>query len=474
MKLRKLSAAGFVSALLVGSLGLGASSAAADDGYGTVTGKVTLNGKAVVGASVSLAGDDYSSGGYGETDSAGVYTIKWADPGTWVVRVDNYDFDPVTYDRIDYEFLTTYSGNTVREPDATKVNVTAGGSTSVDVKVQAGATITGKVVDAKGKAVAGVDVTGSNSTRSGYSSATTDSQGRYVLRGLATGPVEVSARTVTGADRYGGVSKVPAVQGKSVAAKTLRITAPKLGTIKATVKGVKVGDSIWLYDTKFKYAFQIVNVEKKGSVKVNHKVAPGNYRVIVGGTNKASKAVTVKAKKSTKAGTLKVSKKRTKISGTVKASNGKKARDVSVRVNDSYGTYTGSAITNKKGKYSVTGAVAGSYTVHAFDASLKNASTDVKVTVKKGKKAKKNFKLGKAYRVTGTIKHAGKPVVGVNVYGLASSAATNAQGKFTIRGLGKGKTQIGAYDAHTGGYRNAIKTVTIKKKNVTWNPTLKK
>lgn len=35
MKLRKLGVAGLVSAVLIGTLGIGASSAAADDGQGT-------------------------------------------------------------------------------------------------------------------------------------------------------------------------------------------------------------------------------------------------------------------------------------------------------------------------------------------------------------------------------------------------------------------------------------------------------
>lgn len=472
MKLRKLSVAGLVSALLVGALGIGASAAAAEDGYGTVTGKVTSAGKAVVGASVYLANAAGDFGGFGETDATGTYTMDWATPGTWVPRVSNYSYDVDSGRSVTADYLETYSGNTVREPDAAKVTVTSGGTVKVDVKVVAGATVKGKVVDAKGKPVKGASVSVSNSNRAGYGYAETDSNGSYQITGLATGPVQVWASTGSGSSFRDGQAKVSAVQGKTVTSKTIKLKAQSTGTIKGTVKGLKKNDTVWLYDTKSKFSYQIA-LASKSKLKINEKVAPGTYRLVVGGQNIASKAVTVKAKKTAKAGTLKASKKRTKVSGTIKSSNGKKLKGAGVSVYDSYGTFAGSAESNKKGKYSISGVVSGKYEVSVNDPSKKNAWTESALTVKKGKNAKKNVKLGKAYTVKGTIKYAGKPVAGVNVYASSGSDVTDANGKFSIKGLGKGKNFLSAYDPFTGGYLNASKTVKIKK-NYTWNVTLKK
>lgn len=88
MKLRKLGVAGLVSAVLIGTLGIGASSAAADDGQGTVTGTVTSAGKPVAGVEVALQGADFSWDDYTYTDGAGRFTLA-ADPGVGVLRVDN-------------------------------------------------------------------------------------------------------------------------------------------------------------------------------------------------------------------------------------------------------------------------------------------------------------------------------------------------------------------------------------------------
>lgn len=464
MKLRKLSVAGLVSALLVGSLGLGAASATADDGVGTITGQVTRNGKPVNGARVTLTSeDDYSWGGGATTDASGRYTIT-ATPGTGVVWVETSSS----------KFLATYSGNTVRFPDAKKVSVTAGGSQTVDVKVTASATITGKVVDAKGKPVKGVHVWGENVQRSGRGHARTNAQGRYVLRGLATGPVEVIASKGTGQKyRDGAAPRVIAVQGKSVTAKTIRIKAEKKGTLKATIKGVQKGDAIWAYDTRAKYPLELDTADKKGKLKITGKVPVGTYRVVIGGTNKASKAVTVKANKSVNAGTLKAPKKRARLTGVVKGSNGKRVGGVNVTAYDSYGTYAGNVTASTKGRYTITGLASGKYVLHVYDDSLKNARTSKGVKVAAKKKTKKNIKLAKAYRVTGTITHRGKPVVGVDVYSDWSSAVTDSSGRYTLRGIGKGKVRLLAHDPYAGGYRYASKNLKVKK-NTTWSPKLKK
>src|SRR5690606_3278173 len=132
-----------------------------------------------------------------------------------------------------------------------------------------------------------------------------------------------------------GQAKVSAVQGKTVTSKTIKLKAQSTGTIKGTVKGLKKNDTVWLYDTKSKFSYQIA-LASKSKLKINEKVAPGTYRRVVGGETIASEAVSVKAKQPAKAGTRKASKKRTTGSGTIKSPNGKKLRGAGVSVYDSY------------------------------------------------------------------------------------------------------------------------------------------
>jgi len=136
MNLRKIAAAGLTSALLVGLLGIGGTPAVADDTYATVSGKITLDGKPAKGPSVSIRNaKTYAASA--ATAASGAYWAAWVEPGTYSVVVDTYGYDPVTYDSVDHPFLETYSGNTVREPDAKYYTVTAGSSLTVDVKLDA-------------------------------------------------------------------------------------------------------------------------------------------------------------------------------------------------------------------------------------------------------------------------------------------------------------------------------------------------
>jgi len=473
MNLRKLGVAGLVSALLVGLSGVAATSAAAydpNDSYATLTGKVTYNNKPVKGVNVSAQGPKDQWGGSATTDASGVYTINWVNPGTYSVRVDNWTYS--SGKSVQLDFLATYSGNTVRGPDATTYKVEAGTKQTVNIKAVTGASVKGKVVDSKGKPVKGAWVSAANSTRYGYGYVETDAKGNYVVKGLASGRVDLSAgKSNKSSSSYGSVN-VSAKAGKTASAKVIKLKTYPEGTLTGTVKGLKKGDTVWVYDTKLKYSFHL-QTATKSTVKIKQKLAPGTYRLVVGGTNVVSKAVTVKAKKTAKAGTLNAPKKRTKVSGTIKGANGKALANASVWVNDSYGTNTGYVQANAKGKYSISGVVSGKYTVSASDPKGKSAFTSSNLTVKKGKNATKSIRLGKTYKVSGTVKYKGKAVAGVIVHTDSTSAETSSKGKFTLQGLAKGKQRLSAYDPYTGGYLNTGKSVSVKK-NFSWNFSLKK
>lgn len=144
------------------------------------------------------------------TASNGAWVMPDRSPGRYLVKADSRG------DR----FLTTYSGDTVREPDARAVVLEQGGAKHVGVRTVAAAFLTGKVVDGHGRPVEGLYVRAVNLDRFGTANAVTRAQGEYRLAGLATGRVrlEVIDTSFTVLAR----TTVDARQGAVVTVRTLR------------------------------------------------------------------------------------------------------------------------------------------------------------------------------------------------------------------------------------------------------------
>lgn len=423
-------------------------------GVTVVTGKVTAGGKPLANADLTFETTSGGSGGWARTKADGTYVATGLKAGKYTVRYYGYDSNN----------LSTYYGNTVREPDAKVLTVTAGKTTSgVNIAVKVGATVTGKVVDSKGKALSGVWVSVSNTTRAGYSNAKTNSKGVYTAKGLASGKVIVWASRGSGSSVASGQVTATAKQGATVKAKTVTVKKAGTSTIKGKVKttGTKVAETtVSLLDSKKRIVAQQYPTSK-GAVKFAALKA-GTYYVTVDGSNTLKK-VSVKKGKTASFGTLSRGKLTT-LKGTVKTSGKKAASGVQVFVYDANGGYAGHAKTNSKGKYSVKGLYTGSYTVYAYpkDGS-KDATAVVKVKATKGKNATKNVTLAKGATVTGYVKHAGKGVEGVWVYVGDRQAVTNAKGYYSVTGVGAGKTKVMTSDPYTGGYVNKSKSVSPKK-----------
>jgi len=419
---------------------------------GKVSGKITAAGKAAASASVRLDATNGASG-YATTSSTGAFTIS-VPPGTYTAQ---------TYPATGASWLPTYAGNTVREPDSTPVKVTSGGATTVNIAAVAGASIQGKVVDKAGKAVKGVAVNATNTTRAGYGYATTDASGHYVLRGLATGPVQVSVSN----GAYNNTTTVAAVQGKTVTAKTLSTKAPSGGvSVTAKVSSGKVtAVDVVLLDAK-KHLYDSRTPSTSGKVTFSH-LPKGTYYVSIAGTNVAKK-VTVSTK-TVSAGTIKAAKF-TSVTGKVTTSGGKLAAGARVYLYDAYGTYAAAGTVSSKGTYSLKHVVSGSYTLAVYPKSSSDAPVVAKVTVKKGHTLTKNVRFVRAGTLAGYVKNSkGKAVAGITVYG-GGWASTSATGRFSVPSNTPGTVLLQVYDPYTGGYRNksvaatakAGKTVTVK------------
>lgn len=325
----------------------------------------------------------------------------------------------------------------------TTATVSAGKSKSVKVTAKAGGTIKGKVTSS-GKAAKKVPVyayptSGSNTS---YASDTSDSKGRYSLEGLSSGTYTVY---------YGGIGTSSSYAPKTVTVKSVKAGKSKTVNTKVTKGGsisgsVKTSGSTATYVTVTNSKDLQVDSEYLGASKSTEKfsikgLAAGKYTVVVTddkGKKYAKKSVSVRAGKTAKTGTLKLSKNTVTLKGKVTG-----ASDPTGYVY--VGNYAGGSIA-RSGKYTVKGVVPGKQSVSVVTASNAYKIYSVNVT----KSATKNFKAGKANgKVTGTVKLAGEKVS----YGsLNSGTAANyaylsiTNGKLT-GSLAAGKYTLTSVDA---------------------------
>jgi hypothetical protein len=126
-----------------------------------------------------------SSLGYASTDAQGAYVVKHLDPGNAGVKVG---FSPCSSSSAYApEF---YDGVGDLASAATLTPTLANPSVDIDAHLHTGASISGTVTDAAGDAITSGDVCVSSSRSdggSGSGSATTDSEGKYTITGLAAG-----------------------------------------------------------------------------------------------------------------------------------------------------------------------------------------------------------------------------------------------------------------------------------------------
>lgn len=127
-----------------------------------------------LGAEVDIY--DASSGdwvGGVETDPDGKYTVGGLGAGQYLVR-----FDPFSR-----EYATQWFAGAAKRAQATSITLAGNGSATADATMFAGATLTGKVTDEKGEALAGASVTAETADHNMYS-VLSNVRGDYTFSGL--------------------------------------------------------------------------------------------------------------------------------------------------------------------------------------------------------------------------------------------------------------------------------------------------
>lgn len=171
----------------------------------TITGKVTTSaGKALPKTSVYILDGKGTYLGGATTNAKGAYTISGAVKGKYTV----------------YASAVKPSHGATTSKSVTL----SGKKKTVNVRLTKGATITGKVVNSKGKPVAGVDVRTSSGDGRSWASATTDAKGAYTLRGLAPGMYVVTTYDYYEGGYFNGkAAKKKVASGKKVTLSTIKI-----------------------------------------------------------------------------------------------------------------------------------------------------------------------------------------------------------------------------------------------------------
>ena len=152
---------------------------------GAISGRATdaVTGQPIADVSIQAQHLDGNSSYGEETDSDGQYTMTGVVPGTyWLSAVADRGYFRMLYD------------NQPNDDAADAVSVEPGARVGeIDFALNIGGTISGRVTDTKtGLPVSGVSIELDN-FKGGYSSSRTDSNGRYVIVGVAPGSHQLSA-----------------------------------------------------------------------------------------------------------------------------------------------------------------------------------------------------------------------------------------------------------------------------------------
>jgi protocatechuate 3,4-dioxygenase beta subunit len=330
---------------------------------GTITGKILNTDKnSVVGACVTA-----SPSGSATTNASGVYTITGLTPGSYTLTIKGCS-------------AGTYFTQTIAS-----VQVTAGQTTTQNITLVAPGTITGKIVDTAGNAVARGCVTASPS-----GSAKTNASGVYTITGLTAGTYTL---TIKGCNLGTYFTKtITGVQVGAGKTATENVTLVQPGTITGKI----------LNQAKNAVAGACVTAGPAGSATTNSSgvytiagLTPGSYTLTIKGCSAGTyftttiPAVQVAAGQTTTVAATLVAPGT--ITGKISNSSGKALSGACVSASPSGGNTT----TNASGVYTLTGLVAGTYTltIKGCTAGTYVTKTITNVQIAAGKTATENASL---------------------------------------------------------------------------------
>ena len=428
---------------------------------GKITGKVTFRGKPAKGVRVvaEKAGRQYRA----VTNSKGRFSVK-APKGKYKVSALSGK----------YNAHRTYAGGSLRQPDAKKIKVRPGKTAKARIKLAPAAAVTGRVVDTEGRPVAGVSVDAHHLNRSlEWQDTVTDSKGRYTLKRLPRGKIELGAENYPdqGDTHLTGQVVVRAKAGKKVTAPDLVVSRVPYGVITTEVE--------WPEDVEYRkvVAHDQVNggwnvLEQDPTTKLwSAEVRTGSWLVTAAGSNVVTQTVSVTDGATVHAGTVVFPEARGTLNGTVLKKNGKPVTSGQVLIEDALGEYSDHGYITKNGTFTVEGLAPGTHTLHFQPPGDTEKKWGLQalpqpVQVVAGETTAATIKLERGRTVRGKVLHRGKGVKGIAVELWSAPGfsehytVTNAKGKFTFKLVARGKYVLEVKD-DSPVYRIKTKALTV-------------
>jgi molybdopterin-binding protein len=440
---------------------------------------------------------------FGSTDSTGKYKVQGLNPGSYSILVSA----PSTKNLVD-GYYTTANANHFTPLAASATKVTVGpNKTGIDVKLPTGLTISGKITNTGGTALAGVEVFVSGTS---YDGATTSSTGTYQLKGLAAGTYKMSVYapddsnylsgyyTTANANRFtiayasaSGIVIGPSKTGVNVKLPTgYTISGTITNTSGAPLEDVAVQPSSTTYSGRAAFTDPTGKYTIKGLAAATYKLAlsPSSDSAYMDGYYTTSNTNHFTSQISGASGVV-VGPSKTGISAKIVT-----GRTISGKITNTAGTplefatvsasnlgHDRSAYTDASGNYTIRGLSSASQILQIqppygdnlmtgyYTASNSNRFTSVEsgatALVVPPSLTGINVKVPAGYKISGKITGPGGVALGnAGIYAYKSSysgyANSAADGTYTVNGLGSGTYTVQVYPPYSqnlqrGYYTNA-------------------
>lgn len=429
---------------------------------------------------------------YGSTDSTGKYKVQGLNPGSYSIFVTA----PSTRNLVDGYYTTSNASHfTPLAASATKVTV-GPNKTGIDVKLPTGLTISGKITNTAGTALAGAEVFVSGTS---YDGTTTSATGTYQLKGLAAGTYYLSIYapddsnylngyyTTANANRFtiasasaSGIVIGPSKTGVNVKLPAgFTISGTITNTSGAPLEGVEVQPSSTTYNGREAVTDSMGKYTIKGLAAATYKLAlsPGSDSAYMDGYYTTSNTNHFTSQIAGASGVV-VGPNKTGISAKIVT-----GRTISGKITNTAGTpidfvyvsasnlgHDRSALTDASGNYTIRGLSSASQILQIYPyggdnlmhgyytASNSNRFTSIEsgatALVVPPNLTGINVKIPAGYKISGKITGpGGVPLDGAGVFAFKSNydgyTTTAPDGTYTVNGLGSGTYKVQVFPPGT-------------------------
>jgi|GEM_PF-1274577 len=383
---------------------------------GIITGSVTAsNGTPVADANVYAQGSGYVNA---MTDINGNYMIGGLTDGNYIISVS-----------------PPYGSNFIT--NSTMIHVSKDENITANIVLQTGSIITGIVTTSNGTPVADAYVYAQGS---GYGSAMTDINGKYMIGGLTDGNYIIIVSPPYGSNFISNSTMIYVSQDENVTANIVLQTGGIITGIVTTSNGTPIADA-YVYAQGSGYGSVMTNINGKYMMS---GLTEGNYIISVSppyGSNFISNSTMIYVSQNENVTANIVLQTGGIITGSVTASNGTPVANAYVYAQ---GLGYGSSSTDIDGNYMMSGLTDGIYIITVSPPYGSNFITNSTIIqVSQDETVTANIVLQTGGIITGIVTTSnGTPVANAYVYtqglGYYGSSSTDIDGNYLLGGLTDG------------------------------------